>query len=120
MWYKPELLAEEDVEPMFRIINSDASEEQRREVRQELISELIDRHGTSRVLFRNTRQGVKGFPHRIYNEIVLEMPTQYANALKVMGMMGGNKMEDLLYPERLFQRMNQMRSGTSLIHALSG
>ncbi|MDE4026787.1 RNA polymerase-associated protein RapA, partial [Glaesserella parasuis] len=46
-----ELLAEEDVEPMFRIINSDASEEQRREVRQELISELIDRHGTSRVLF---------------------------------------------------------------------
>ncbi|MDG4923496.1 RNA polymerase-associated protein RapA [Glaesserella parasuis] len=101
-----ELLAEEDVEPMFRIINSDASEEQRREVRQELISELIDRHGTSRVLFRNTRQGVKGFPHRIYNEIVLEMPTQYANALKVMGMMGGNKLEDLLYPERLFQRMN--------------
>lgn len=101
-----ELLTEEDVEPMFRIINSDASEEQRREVRQELISELIDRHGTSRVLFRNTRQGVKGFPHRIYNEIVLEMPTQYANALKVMGMMGGNKMEDLLYPERLFQRMN--------------
>lgn len=101
-----ELLAEEDVEPMFRIINSDASEEQRREVRQELISELIDRHGTSRVLFRNTRQGVKGFPHRIYNEIVLEMPTQYANALKVMCMMGGNKMEDLLYPERLFQRMN--------------
>ncbi|MDE4008462.1 RNA polymerase-associated protein RapA [Glaesserella parasuis] len=101
-----ELLAEEDVEPMFRIINSDASEEQRREVRQELISELIDRHGTSRVLFSNTRQGVKGFPHRIYNEIVLEMPTQYANALKVMGMMWGNKMEDLLYPERLFQRMN--------------
>lgn len=101
-----ELLAEEDVEPMFRIINSDASEEQRREVRQELISELIDRHGTSRVLFRNTRQGVKGFPHRIYNEIVLEMPAQYANALKVMGMMGGDKMEDLLYPERLFQRMN--------------
>ncbi|MCT8687470.1 RNA polymerase-associated protein RapA [Glaesserella parasuis] len=101
-----ELLAEEDVEPMFRIINSDASEEQRREVRQELISELIDRHGTSRVLFCNTRQGVKGFPHRIYNEIVLEMPTQYANALKVMGMMWGNKMEDLLYPERLFQRMN--------------
>lgn len=101
-----ELLTEEDVEPMFRVINSDASEEQRREVRQELISELIDRHGTSRVLFRNTRQGVKGFPHRIYNEIVLEMPTQYANALKVMGIMGGNKMEDLLYPERLFQRMN--------------
>lgn len=102
-----ELLAEEDVEPMFRIINSaDCSPEQRLEVRQELISELIDRHGTSRVLFRNTRQGVKGFPHRLFNQITLEMPKQYANALKVMGMMGSNKQEDLLYPERLFQRMN--------------
>ena len=102
-----DLLAEEDVEPMLRIINAaDCSPEQRFEVRQELISELIDRHGTSRVLFRNTRQGVKGFPHRIFNQITLEMPKQYANALKVMGMMGGNQKADLLYPERLFQRMN--------------
>ena len=102
-----ELLSEEDVEPMFRIINAkDYSAEQKAEVRQELIKELIDRHGTSRVLFRNTRQGVKGFPHRIFNQITLEMPKQYSNALKVMAMMGGNKKEDLLYPERLFQRMN--------------
>lgn len=102
-----ELLAEEDVEPMLRIINAEnVSEAQRAEVRQELISELIDRHGTSRVLFRNTRQGMKGFPHRIFHQITLEMPKQYANALKVMGMMGGVKQEDLLYPERLFQRMN--------------
>ncbi|OOR98001.1 RNA polymerase-binding ATPase [Haemophilus paracuniculus] len=101
-----ELLAEEDVEPMFRIINSDCSEEQRQEVRQELISELIDRHGTSRVLFRNTRQGVKGFPHREFNQITLEMPSQYANAFKVMAMMGGVSETDRLYPERLFQRFN--------------
>ncbi|MDH2997967.1 RNA polymerase-binding ATPase [Pasteurellaceae bacterium LFhippo2] len=103
-----ELLSEEDIEPMLRIINAtDVSEEQRLEVRQELISELIDRHGTSRVLFRNTRQGVKGFPHRVFNQITLEMPNQYTNALKVMGLMGGgNKKEDLLYPERMFQRMN--------------
>ncbi|MCK3654651.1 RNA polymerase-binding ATPase [Pasteurellaceae bacterium Macca] len=102
-----ELLAEEDIEPMLKILNaSNCDEEQRCEVRQELIRELIDRHGTSRVLFRNTRQGVKGFPHRIFHQITLEMPKQYANALKVMGLMGGNKMTDLLYPERLFQRMN--------------
>lgn len=101
-----ELLAEEDIEPMLRIINSEASEEQKQETRQELISELIDRHGTSRLLFRNTRQAIKGFPHREYHQINLTMPSQYANALKVMGMMGGNKLEDLLYPERLFQRMN--------------
>ncbi|VEI46438.1 ATP-dependent helicase HepA [Actinobacillus equuli] len=75
-------------------------------MRQELIRELIDRHGTSRVLFRNTRQGVKGFPHRVYHQITLEMPSQYTNALKVMGMMGGVTKDDQLYPERLFQRMN--------------
>lgn len=102
-----ELLSEEDVEPMLRIINaSEISQQQRLEVRQELIKELIDRHGTSRVLFRNTRQGVKGFPHRVYHQINLEMPKQYANALKVMGMMGELNQQDLLYPERLFQRMN--------------
>ena len=76
------------------------------QARLSLISELIDRHGTSRVLFRNTRQGVKGFPHRIYHQITLEMPSQYANALKVMNMMGDLTIAEQLYPESLFQRMN--------------
>lgn len=101
-----ELLPEEDIEPMLRVLNSDASGEQKQEICKELVNELIDRHGTSRVLFRNTRQAVKGFPRREYHRITLAMPSQYTNALKVMGMMGGNKLEDLLYPERLFQRMN--------------
>ncbi|QIW15384.1 RNA polymerase-binding ATPase [Pasteurellaceae bacterium RH1A] len=102
-----DLLAEQDVEPMLRIINApEIDAEQRLAVRQELISELIDRHGTSRVLFRNTRQGVKGFPHREFHQVTLDMPSQYANALKVMGLMGKNSLENLLYPERLFQRMN--------------
>ncbi|EEF15571.1 ATP-dependent helicase HepA [Actinobacillus minor 202] len=102
-----ELLSEEDTEPMFKIINSEkSSESDRLQVRQELIQELIDRHGTSRVLFRNTRQGVKGFPHREYHQAKLAMPAQYTNALKVMKMMGGIKQSDLLYPEQLFQRLN--------------
>lgn len=102
-----ELLSEEDTEPMFKIINSEkSSESDRLQVRQELIQELIDRHGTSRVLFRNTRQGVKGFPHREYHQVKLAMPAQYTNALKVMKMTGGIKQSDLLYPEQLFQRLN--------------
>lgn len=102
-----ELLSEEDTEPMFKIINSKKSaESDRLQVRQELIKELIDRHGTSRVLFRNTRQGVKGFPHREYYQINLELPNQYANALKVMSTMGSLQMGERLYPERLFQRFN--------------
>lgn len=65
-----DLLNEQDVEPLFRAIESNNEEEQQL-ARQELIQNLIDRHGTSRVLFRNTRQGVKGFPHRIYHQITL-------------------------------------------------
>ncbi|WP_373818020.1 RNA polymerase-associated protein RapA [Glaesserella sp.] len=102
-----ELLAEEDVEPMFRIINAtDIHPEQRLDVRQELISELIDRHGTSRVLFRNTRQGVKGFPHRLFNQITLDMPNEYHSVLNTLGLEPGNQKMDRLYPERIFQRMN--------------
>lgn len=102
-----ELLAEQDIEPLLKIINdTHIDESQRLETRQELIHQLIDRHGTSRVLFRNTRQGVKGFPQRVFHQITLAMPKQYANAQKVMALMGGISQENLLYPEQLFQKMN--------------
>ena len=32
---------------------------------EEIIAKLLDRHGTGRVLFRNTRAAIKGFPQRI-------------------------------------------------------
>lgn len=52
---------------------------------------LMDRHGTSRVLFRNTRNGVKGFPKRELHTIKLPLPTQYQTAIKVSGIMGARK-----------------------------
>ena len=39
--------------------------------KETLIKQLIDRHGTGRLLFRNTRQSVQGFPKRIYHPIAL-------------------------------------------------
>ena len=36
------------------------------------IQELLDQHGTGRILFRNTRQGISGFPDRILNTYALE------------------------------------------------
>jgi len=33
-------------------------------LRQQLLNQLVDRHGTSRVLFRNTRSAIRGFPER--------------------------------------------------------
>lgn len=101
-----ELLPEQDIEPMLKVLNSEAEEESKQETRQELIKNLIDRHGTSRVLFRNTRQGVKGFPHRIYHQINLNLPSQYENTIKVMNLLGESHNVDLFYPENMFQKMN--------------
>ncbi|SEQ07887.1 RNA polymerase-associated protein RapA [Basfia succiniciproducens] len=101
-----DLLEEQDVEPLFKVINSMAEESERLQARQELIDNLVDRHGTSRILFRNTRQGVKGFPHRIYNQVTVEMPKQYVNAVKVMNLLGEEIGDGLFYPEQIFQKMN--------------
>ncbi len=38
------------------------------------ISKLLDRHGTGRVLFRNTRSAIQGFPKRIAHLYPLELP----------------------------------------------
>jgi ATP-dependent helicase HepA len=35
------------------------------EAKEQVIDALLDRHGTGRVLFRNTRQAVEGFPKRV-------------------------------------------------------
>ncbi len=52
---------------------------------------LMDRHGTSRLLFRNTRNGVKGFPRRELHSLKMPLPTQYQTAIKVAGIMGSKK-----------------------------
>ena len=45
--------------------------------RTELVEHLLDRHGTGRVLFRNTRAAVKGFPSRELSAYPLNSPEQY-------------------------------------------
>lgn len=67
-----DLLHEQDVEPLFKALDCH-NDEEKQAARQELIQNLIDRHGTSRILFRNTRQGVKGFPHRVYHQITIDV-----------------------------------------------
>ena len=43
---------------------------------EECINHLLDRHGTGRVLFRNTRDAVEGFPRRELHTYPLEAPLQ--------------------------------------------
>ncbi|WP_338561021.1 RNA polymerase-associated protein RapA [Erwinia sp. E_sp_B04_7] len=101
-----DLVGEQDIEPLLQTANSDR--EGKLDARQELISMLMDRHGTSRVLFRNTRNGVKGFPKRELHQIRLPLPTQYHTAIKVSGIMSARKSvderaRDMLYPEQIYQ-----------------
>jgi len=43
----------------------------------EVIELLVDRHGTGRVLYRNTRSAISGFPGRELKSLPLELPAQY-------------------------------------------
>ncbi len=47
--------------------------------REELIKELLDQHGTGRVMFRNTRSAMKGFPKRKVSLIPLPGPDNLAD-----------------------------------------
>lgn len=57
----------------------------------EIIAQILDRHGTGRVLFRNTRAAVTGFPQRILHQYPLEAPEQYTHAQV--------NLQQRLYPE---------------------
>jgi len=50
--------------------------------RRELTRLLLDRHGTGRILFRNTRTTVKGFPGRSLKPTALPLPARYLTASK--------------------------------------
>jgi ATP-dependent helicase HepA len=47
------------------------------QIKSELVEHLLDRHGTGRVLFRNTRAAVKGFPDRNLLSYPLAFPDAY-------------------------------------------
>ena len=74
--------------------------------KETLIKQLIDRHGTGRLLFRNTRQSVQGFPKRIYHPIALPQPKQYENAIKTLWAFGEHPMQCALYPEHFMRELN--------------
>ena len=74
--------------------------------RRELTRLLLDRHGTGRILFRNTRATVKGFPGRSLIPTALPLPAHYAAALKS----AETTLEQRLQPESL--RVTEDKPGT--------
>lgn len=81
---------------------SDADETDREYARHRLIVHLLDRHGTSRVLFRNTRHAIKGFPERKLHSYPLPMPDPYRQKLDLFSEENIADAQLLLCPELLY------------------
>ncbi|XPE61116.1 hypothetical protein ACNKHT_00390 [Shigella flexneri] len=104
------MIGEQDIEPLLQAANSDSEDAQ--SARQELVSMLMDRHGTSRVLFRYTRNRCERIPSRELHTIKLPLPTQYQTVIKVSCITGARKsaedcVGDMLYPGAVHQEFKR-------------
>ncbi|NVK42493.1 MAG: RNA polymerase-associated protein RapA [Oceanospirillaceae bacterium] len=92
------------VRALEHYLGSEAVERLRSELEQgdighlieDAIGNLLDRHGTGRVLFRNTRDAVKGFPRRELYRYPMSLPPAYGERL------ADAAVENTLHPEVLF------------------
>jgi ATP-dependent helicase HepA len=72
-------------------------EEDKTSVVEPVIQSLLDRHGTGRVLYRNTRDSVGGFPQRELHDYKLELPELY-QAINESSL-GSENLDLQLHPE---------------------
>lgn len=97
-------LGEADNGPLLENLNNpDIEPRHREEARQSLIDLLLDRHGTGRVLFRNTRSRIQGFPERELHAYPLPLPEVYETFLGMAD--EATTHQERLAPERLYTRM---------------
>uniref|UniRef100_A0A486XQC4 RNA polymerase-associated protein RapA n=1 Tax=Rheinheimera sp. BAL341 TaxID=1708203 RepID=A0A486XQC4_9GAMM len=107
-------LTESDISAELTALQCSDSAEQG-QARQQLLRQLLDRHGTGRILFRNSRASVKGFPKRQANLLPLALPEQYQNALKVHfslnpAMSEAERISANLFPEQVLQQLDAQSS----------
>jgi ATP-dependent helicase HepA len=72
------LLHETDINKLLSVI-ADPTHQDHQSTKASLLKQLLDRHGTGRILFRNSRNTIKGFPTRKLVPAPLPMPEQYQN-----------------------------------------
>ena len=77
------LLKESDINELLIELSS-GDEQQKEEARSQLLKQLLDRHGTGRILFRNSRNTIKGFPAREVHPEKLTQPEAYAEAIDAL------------------------------------
>lgn len=94
-----QLLEHDHAAQLIKTVNADTySPEQSSKIREQLIAMLLDRHGTGRVLFRNTRNRIKGFSPRNFHSYALNYPEIYS----ALADKNHTNPLQLLYPETLY------------------
>lgn len=76
-----DLLKETDINEQLNQLES-SEDTLAKDARKTLLSQLLDRHGTGRILFRNSRNTIKGFPERQLNAVPQVMPEAYQEKLE--------------------------------------
>jgi ATP-dependent helicase HepA len=98
---------------------SSARDEELSSLKQKAVNLLIDQHGTGRVLFRNTRHAIKGFPERKVKGYPLEASETYSSLFKKVFNSEGKKeqfsldfnrryAELMLTPEVTYQSLKEL------------
>ncbi len=98
-----EVLGEGEHLHAVQILQQPAANKSPDEARESLINSLLDRHGTGRVLFRNTRATIKGFPARESTLYPLPLPPPYAEIFREFENSSLNNPQQLLSPEQLYR-----------------
>lgn len=112
-----ERLSQDSQKLLNLLEHPETSDQQREEARQQLINQLLDRYGTGRVLFRNRRASVPGFPGREVHPFGLDCPQPYLDLLEQFNQPHRQMMAEAmcgiswpfaaLYPERLYAAGSQ-------------
>jgi len=89
----------EDNRDLLNAVFSVSGSKPAHEARQQIVEHLLDRHGTGRVLFRNTRAAVQGFAQRELIACPLDCDADYLVSTN-------NSLSDRLHPEQNFQVEN--------------
>jgi len=100
-------ISEGDNQALLDTLKSDSAD---KTARLELVEHLLDRHGTGRVLYRNTRMAVKGFPDRQAHLVALENPAAYKTCLQNFESTTREEPQLLLCPELLYMADEQNAS----------
>jgi len=104
------------------LFDPESDETQRHSARRQLREQLLDRHGTGRVMFRNSRRHVAGFPERHLHVSRLTPPASYRRELRKLDRdmdylddlliaTGLDHPEVLLYPDAMYRALSDDSPG---------